>query len=226
MLDVRVENNIEQVIKRLNRYERVVVPKSLSRSMFQVTKRAKEKVKQSAPRFLHNPRPSTINTIRNFAPQARDVYTLPARVHVLNVLTDNLAPIIFGGTVTSLNESVIVAPINIETNQYGNIRGMRDAGRGNILERMRLNVIDTRDYFEVPLGSEGLFNGLPAGIYESLGAGELSMQVAYYRQRTYQAIWPFDRIVGNVYRAEFADLFFADLKAAIKRQQRQVILGR
>ena len=221
ILTFDAEADIRALTKRLTSIQKLHVPFATSISLRDTTKIAKFQIQNSMPRFMHKPKRATRNAVRNFWPHKSRVFTHPAGVKVAEFLSDDLNPMIHGLTITSLEigeDQTIVSPVNIPTDQYGNIRGLRT--KPSILQKMRRNLIPGKKFVEVRLGQEHKFNGVQAGIYQKISRNDWLLMVSYWERRAVKVQWPFHRIGTEAFRLNFPQIFERNLRKALTDSSR------
>lgn len=219
-IDVRM--NVKQITRSLTNIQREQIPFSMSQAMWETTALAKTAGQRSMRKHLSNPRPQTVNSMRNWAPGKGSVFRRDARVYFPKFLAQELGLQVYGGTVDRISDAdrTIITPVNADIDEFGNVEGFR--GKNNVLKRLRQGLDEMGiEYVEVPLGREAEFSNLPAGIYERVGFGEhserLIMLFKYSDVRTYKRIWPFDEIILEQYRRHFGFSFAKFLSQNIQR---------
>ena len=194
------------------------VPKVASRTMQQVTTKARDDARRSAEQDMHKPRPATIKAIRNNWPNRAEIASGRgvSSVFVQPFLADQLAPLVF--PMIQRRSPVagrgIAAPTRkFRLNARGNVAGLRTGA----YSRRRAN---RRRHFSVPLRSR---SHLPPGLYERSGRNRrrIKLLVRYERQRRIRTVWRrYPSVVAKSYRRNFAPTFFSILDDEIQKARR------
>jgi hypothetical protein len=205
----------EQAVKQYQRN----FPFAVSKAMQTTMQAAQRKVRKEFQQEMHEPRRSTISGVKAQWPNKGQIRSgkFTARVFMVPELANAIHAITFGDTIglTPQGNGVVVTPVNIRLNRFGNIPRNR-------LDRMRSN---KKRYLEVPLGNRNpRTRHLEPGIYQIFNnqsrdvrtrrrrrVRNLLMMVAYERQRTYRQLIDYHETIERCFESRF----FRDLERRV-----------
>lgn len=171
---------------------------------------AQEFARSTANQYIDRPTPGTINSIKVYF-RADQSGQATMAIYIDSDYEDALSPIIFGETVEGLyGSNNVIRPVNIPTDQFGNIPNLRSQ-----MQNFRSN---RRRYLEVPLGEEGRYNNLHAGIYERQNQGgrrRLNMLIAFEERRQYEITWPLMDLLDEYHNRFFVNIYTKEVEKCL-----------